>query len=152
MNRMFWKLFSSGLRRGAQQQNLTMTNAMSKIILIIDDEPDVVEVVAIRLRSKGYQTLFALDGQEGLRLAQQVHPALIILDFSLPKLPGKEVCRAIREDNDNAFSRTPIIMITGKGDDIDEVIMHVLGANYYLHKPFELEVFLSKVKELLDEE
>ncbi len=124
---------------------------MNNTILIIDDERDVVTVVEGRLQSQGYQTISAFDGEQGLFLARAVRPALIILDFSLPKLHGKEVCRAIREDEDKVFSRTPILMITGKGDDVDGVIMHVIGVNEYLSKPFEPEIFLSKVKALLGE-
>ncbi len=124
---------------------------MNNTILIIDDERDVVTVVEGRLQSQGYQTISAFDGEQGLFLARAVRPALIILDFSLPKLHGKEVCRAIREDEDKVFSRTPILMITGKGDDVDGVIMHVIGVNEYLNKPFEHEIFLSKIKALLGE-
>ncbi len=118
-------------------------------ILIIDDEPDLVKVVEARLQKNGYQTLAASDGEEGLRFAKEIRPALIILDLKLPKLAGEEICRAIREDQDKTFARTPILMLTVKSDDVDRVIGKVLGANHYLTKPFEPEVLLSKVKELL---
>ena len=127
-----------------------------KKILIIDDEPDLTDVVEARLQRNGYQTCVASDGQEGLRLAKEIRPSLIILDLKLPKLAGLEVCRAIREDRDSTFGRTPfsytpIIMLTGKSDDVDRVIGNVLGADHYFTKPFEPEVFLSKIKELLKE-
>ncbi len=118
-------------------------------ILIIDDEPDLVQAVEARLQRNGYQTITASDGQEGLRVAKETRPSLIILDLKLPKLAGEEVCRAIREDQDKTFARTPILMLTVKTDDVDRVIGKVLGANHYLTKPFESEVLLSKVKELL---
>lgn len=121
-----------------------------KKILIIDDEPDLVKVVELRFQRFGYQTLSASDGQEGLRLAIEIHPALIILDLILPKLAGEEVCRAIREDQDKMFSQTPILMLTAKTDDADRVIGKVLGANDYFTKPFESEVILSRVKELIN--
>ncbi len=75
--------------------------------MIIDDEPDQVYAVEAPLQSNGYQTVSAFDGQEGLRLAKELQPALIILDLNLPKLPGLEVCRAIREDRDATFDRPP---------------------------------------------
>ncbi len=121
-----------------------------KKILIIEDEPDVVRVVERRLKANGYEVLTASDGQEGLRLARKICPSLVILDLILPNLTGEEVCRAIREDQDKMFSRTPILMLTVKSDDVDRVIGKVLGANHYLTKPFEPEVLLSKVKELID--
>ena len=124
---------------------------VSKKILIIDDEPDLVQAVEARLQRNGYETITASDGQEGLRLAKAIRPALIILDLNLPKLAGEEVCRAIREDQDRIFNRTPILMLTAKTDDADRVIGKVLDANHYLTKPFESEVLLSKVKVLIDE-
>lgn len=123
----------------------------SKIILIIDDEPDLVKVVEGRLQGKGYQTISASDGQEGLRVAKEIRPALIILDLNLPKLAGLEVCRAIREDRDITFNGTPIIMLTCKSDVVDRVIGNVLGASHYFTKPCEFEVLLSKIKEMLKE-
>ena len=129
---------------------LNKVSPLSKRILIIDDEPDLVKVVGARFRGHGYQTLTASNGQEGLRLAKEICPALIILDLKLPKLAGEDVCRAIREDHDKIFRQTPILILTVKSDEVDRVIGKVLGANHYLTKPFEFEVLLSKVKELID--
>ncbi len=133
-----------------------MANQASKKILIIDDDPDQVYVIGAQLRTDGYETLSASDGQEGLRLAKEIRPALIVLDLNLPKLSGLEVCRGIREDRDPKFSRTPfsytpIVMLTGKSGEVDRLIGNVLGADQYLTKPVEPEVFLSRVKELLKE-
>lgn len=130
-----------------------MVDPAMKKILIVDDEPDHVYIVEEQLRLSGYQTLSASDGQEGLRLAKEIQPALIILDLNLPKLSGLEVCRAIREDRDETFKRTPfsytpIVMLTGNSGETDRIIGNVLGADDYLVKPFKSDVFLSKVKEL----
>ncbi len=125
-----------------------------KSILIVDDEPDMLKVVEAGLKANGYDVITAMDGEAGLAAAISLKPDLIILDLKLPKLAGLEVCRAIREDRDKAygptpFSCTPIIMMTGKGDDVDRVIGKVVGANHYFTKPFEYEVLLAKIKELL---
>ncbi len=116
---------------------------------MIDDNPDLTTVVEAELQLRGYRTLSASDGEEGLRLAKEARPSLIILDLNLPKLRGLEVCRRIREDQDKIFSRTPIVMLTALSRDTDRVIGNVLGANHYFTKPFEPEVFWSKVDELL---
>ncbi len=120
----------------------------NRTVLIVDDEPELAKAVEAVLKEEGYQTITAPNGEEGLRLAKEIRPALVILDWIMPKLPGLEVCRAIREDQDKTFRHTPIIMLTAKTDDVDRVIGNVLGANHYLTKPFQPEVLLSRVKEL----
>jgi len=133
-----------------------MAKSAGKKILIIDDEPDQVFAVEGPLRSSGYQTISASTGREGLRLAKETHPDLIVLDLNLPELPGLEVCRAIREDRDPTFNRTefsytPIVMLTGNVGDVDRVIGNVLGADDYFTKPFKTEAFMSKIRQLLKE-
>lgn len=122
-----------------------------KKILLIEDEQDIVVTMEYMLKEKGYEVCAAYDGEEGLRKAIQCRPDLIILDLKLPKLPGEEVCRRIRKRED-AAANTPIIMVTAKDLDVDRVIGRVIGANYYITKPFEMDNLLNKIKSLLGEE
>jgi len=120
---------------------------MGKRILIADDDVQLVDMLQIRLEANGYEVITAYDGQKALEKAQTQAPDLVILDLILPKLPGEEVCREIR-DNEKTTD-LPIIMLTGKTSDVDRVVGKVIGANYYIPKPFEDDELLSRVKELL---
>lgn len=118
-----------------------------KRILIIDDEPDVVRVVQARLTAAGYQSLAAFDGQEGYDKARQEKPDLIILDLMLPKLNGYQVCRLLKSDED--CKQIPIIIFTARAQESDIKTGLEVGADAYLTKPYNPEVLLSKVKELI---
>lgn len=118
-----------------------------KKILIADDNVQLVDMIKIRLESSGYEVITAYDGEKALEKVQTQSPDLVILDLILPKLPGEEVCREIRKDEKTA--ELPIIMVTGKTSDVDRVVGKVIGANYYISKPFENEELLDRVKELL---
>ena len=93
-----------------------------KKILIIEDNKDIRTVLARRMSSLGFETLMAEDGITGLEKARSGWPDVIILDLTLPKMSGQEVCKAIREDHNKEFARIPIIMLTGKTDEVDRVI------------------------------
>ncbi len=118
-----------------------------KRILLVDDEVELVKAIQIRLQQAGYEVLVAYNGQEGLEKAHREKPDLIILDLILPKMTGEHVCKEIRKDD--AIAATPVIMLTAKGEDADRVIGRVIGADYYMTKPFEYQVLLDKTKELL---
>lgn len=120
---------------------------MAKKILVIDDDVQLVGLIQIRLEANGYEVITAYDGWEALEKIRGQMPDLIILDLILPKLPGEEVCREIRKDEET--KDIPIIMLTGKSSDTDRVVGKVIGANYYMPKPFEASVFLEKVKKLI---
>ncbi len=120
---------------------------MAKLILIIEDEPDMVGMIKMRLEAAGYETKEALDGQEGLALAREEEPDLIILDLMLPKLDGYKLCRMLKFDE--KYRHIPIIMFTAKAQEGDIKLGKEVGVNAYITKPFESQVLLSKIKELL---
>ena len=117
-----------------------------KQVLIIEDERPLTDVLAYNLQREGYATAIAHDGQEGLRKAQILLPDLILLDLMLPLLNGLDVCRELR-----AGERTrdiPIIMLTAKAEETDQVVGFSLGADDYVTKPFSVKVLLQRIKAL----
>src|SRR5947209_755242 len=115
-------------------------------ILIIEDERDLTQVLSYNLQREGYEPLVAHDGQEGLRKAQTLLPDLIILDLMLPTLSGVEVCRELR-----AGERTrdiPIIILSARAEETDQVVGFSLGCDDYVTKPFSVKVLLQRIKAL----
>lgn len=115
-------------------------------ILIIEDERDLTELLVYNLQREGYETIVAHDGQEGLRKAQTLLPDLILLDVMLPALSGFDVCRELR-----AGERTreiPIIILSAKSEETDQVVGFSLGADDYVTKPFHVKVLLQRIKAL----
>src|SRR5437763_5963179 len=115
-------------------------------ILIIEDERALTQVLSYNLGREGYETTVAHDGQEGLRKAQMQLPDLIILDLMLPTMDGLEVCRELR-----AGERTrsvPILMLTAKSEETDQVVGFSMGADDYVTKPFSVKVLLQRIKAL----
>jgi len=117
---------------------------MSARILIVDDEPPIVDVLAYNLGRANYQVLIARDGEEALALARREQPDLIILDLMLPRLDGLEVCRALRRERD-----VPIIMLTARDAEVDRVVGLELGADDYVVKPFSVRELMVRVKNVL---
>ncbi len=115
---------------------------MAKKILIVEDERNIVDILAFNLAREGYGTLEALDGATGLKLAMEKDPDLILLDLMLPKMDGFEVCRRLRE----AGKATPIIMLTAREEETDKVLGLELGADDYITKPFSMRELLARVK------
>jgi DNA-binding response OmpR family regulator len=113
-------------------------------ILVVDDEPPIVNMLAYNLKQANYEVLIARDGEEALQLARREQPDLIILDIMLPKLDGLEVCRALRRDCD-----VPIIMLTARDDEVDRVVGLELGADDYVVKPFSVRELMVRVKNVL---
>jgi len=116
-------------------------------ILIIDDEPGVVELVQYNFQEAGFKVEAAMDGMEGLEKARANPPDLILLDVMLPKLDGLEVCKLLRGDPRTAAA--PIIMLTAKAAEIDRVLGLELGADDYVTKPFSPRELLLRVKKRL---
>jgi two-component system phosphate regulon response regulator PhoB len=115
-------------------------------ILVIEDERGLTEVLTYNLQREGYETVVAHDGQEGLRKAQTLLPDLILLDLMLPVLGGLEVCRELK-----AGERTrdiPIIMLTAKTEETDQVVGFSLGADDYVTKPFGVKALMARIKAL----
>ncbi|NCB32207.1 MAG: response regulator transcription factor [Clostridia bacterium] len=113
-------------------------------ILICDDQPMIHETLGVYLQSEGFEFNSAMDGEQALQMADSCRPDLIILDIMMPKKNGIDVCREIRGQ-----SRTPIIMLTAKGEEIDRILGLELGADDYIVKPFSAREVVARVKAVL---
>ena len=120
---------------------------MAKKILIVDDEPQFVDMISLRLTANGYEVMAACDGQEALQKAREEKPDLIILDLMLPKMDGYKVCGLLKADK--RFNTIPIILLTARGENADQGMSQEVGANAYMTKPFQASVLLEKIRELL---
>jgi len=116
-------------------------------ILVVDDEPEAVELVEFNLKQAGYAVTTAGDGAEGLKKARSQIPNLIVLDVMLPEMDGFEICKALRLDA--ATARVPILMLTAKAAEIDRVLGLELGADDYLTKPFSPRELLLRIKKII---
>ena len=116
-------------------------------MLIVDDEPDIVEFVQYNLRKEMYDTISAGDGPKAVQLARQHRPDLVLLDIMLPGLDGIEVCRSLKGSRETA--QIPIIMLTAKGDEADIVAGLEVGADDYVAKPFSMRLLLARMKAVM---
>ena len=124
-----------------------MSASLKQKILIVDDEPDAVEVVEFNLKQAGYDVVSAEDGAEALKKTRALLPSLVVLDVMLPEMDGLEVCKMLRRDP--ATAAIPIIMLTAKAAEIDRVLGLELGADDYLTKPFSPRELVLRVKKIL---
>lgn len=116
-------------------------------ILIVDDEPDILEFLKYNLLKEGYEVAIAADGEEGISIAEKERPNLIILDIMMPKMDGVEVCRYLR--NKPEFDKTVIAFLTAREEDYSQIAALDVGGDDYITKPIRPRVFLSRVKALL---
>ena len=114
-------------------------------ILVVDDEPNIVQLARLYLERDGYAVISVGDGQAALDAAQSQQPDLIVLDVMLPQVDGFEVCRRLRADD----NPVPIIMVTARDDDIDKILGLELGADDYLTKPFNPRELVARVRAVL---
>lgn len=121
---------------------------MNAKVLVVDDEPEILELVEFNFKAAGLQTLTAADGAEGLQKARAQQPALIVLDLMLPGIDGMEVCKILRRDP--ATAGIPILMLTAKASEIDRIVGLEIGADDYLTKPFSPRELVLRVKKLLN--
>lgn len=117
---------------------------MSAKILIVDDEPPIIDVLAYNLKRANYEVIIARNGEQALAQARREQPDLIILDLMLPRLDGLEVCRILRRERD-----VPIIMLTARDAEVDRVVGLELGADDYVVKPFSVRELLARVRNVL---
>ena len=121
---------------------------MSKAkLLIVDDESGLVEMLSLRLEANDYQVISASDGQDGLDKARSELPDLIILDVMLPKIDGYKVCRMLKFDE--KYKQIPVILFTARTQASDIKLGADVGADAYITKPFEPDILLDKVAQLL---
>lgn len=116
-------------------------------ILIVDDDPDILDILKLTLEGEGYEVIEAMDGEEALKKAYNRAPNFIILDYKMPKVDGYEVCRILKKDI--LLRHLPIIMLTAKGELMDKVKGIDAGADDYVVKPFEPQELLARVKMVL---
>ena len=116
-------------------------------ILVVDDEPDILEFLEYNLNKEGYQVLTASNGEEGLVLAETEKPDLIILDIMMPKMDGVEVCRTLRSKP--MFDKALIAFLTAREEDYSQIAALEVGGDDYITKPIRPRVFMSRVKALL---
>jgi diguanylate cyclase (GGDEF)-like protein len=116
-------------------------------ILIVDDDPDIRDILKIVLREENYEVLEACDGEEALKIINSKPLNLVLLDYKIPKLDGRQVCRLVKKDL--LLSHLPIIMLTGKGDVNDKVDGIDAGADDYMVKPFEPKELLARIRMIL---
>lgn len=124
-----------------------MTDAIQprKKVLIVEDDRAMILGLAENLKFEGYDVLTATDGETGLRLALEKLPDLILLDIVLPGLTGYQVCKAIRDEG----RRTPIVMLTARGEEVDKITGFDMGADDYITKPFSVRELLARIKAVL---
>lgn len=113
-------------------------------ILVVDDDPQIREVLGVALERAGFSTVMARDGAEGLAKAQTADPALAVLDIGLPEMDGLELCKAIRRDSD-----LPILFLTARDDEVDRILGLELGGDDYVTKPFSPRELVARVRAIL---
>jgi DNA-binding response OmpR family regulator len=117
---------------------------MSQKILVVDDEREIIKLVKAYLEQAGFKVVTAADGQEGLTVFRHERPDLVVLDLSLPRIDGLDVCRTIRRESD-----TPVIMLTARVEEHDRLIGLELGADDYMIKPFSPREVVARVRAVL---
>src|SRR3954447_10237002 len=124
-----------------------MDNASGRNILIVEDESDVTDLLALNLSKAGFKTAAAADGASRLQKARDDRPDFIILDLMLPKMSGLEVCRILKSDT--ATSHIPILMLTAKAEEIDRIVGLEFGADDYVTKPFSPREVTLRIRAIL---
>src|SRR5438067_1930834 len=117
--------------------------ARRKKILVVDDERDLVELIALNLQRSGYEYLLAHDGNTGLEMARKQSPDLIVLDLMMPGMSGQDV--AARLKGDPSTASIPILMLTAKSEETDIIVGLSMGADDYVTKPFSMKVLMARI-------
>ncbi|WP_461790736.1 response regulator transcription factor [Pedobacter sp.] len=123
-----------------------MSTAKQKI-LIVDDEPDILELIEYNLKKEGYQVFLASNGQEGINVAKKVQPDLIILDIMMPKMDGIEACRLMRAIPE--FKNTFMVFLTARSEEYSEIAGFNVGADDYIAKPIKPRALVSRINAIL---
>ncbi|MEY4289120.1 MAG: hypothetical protein RLZZ30_1208 [Bacteroidota bacterium] len=127
--------------------SIPMENSKGHTILIVDDEPDILEFLSYNIRKEGFKVYVASNGQEALRIVQQINPSLILLDVMMPVMDGIETCQIIRKD---LHLNQPIIaFLTARTEDYAQIAGFEAGADDYINKPIRPRLLLSKIESLL---
>jgi two-component system alkaline phosphatase synthesis response regulator PhoP len=124
-----------------------MENLKGHTILLVDDEADILEFLSYNLRKEGYKVFTATDGEEGVRMTQQIQPSLILMDIMMPKMDGIEACQFIRKDLN--LQQPIIAFLTSRAEDYAQIAGFEAGADDYITKPIRPRLLISKVESLL---
>ena len=111
-----------------------------KLILVVDDEKNILDIIVFNLQNEGYETVSAMDGEQAIEMQKKYNPDLILLDVMLPKADGFTVCKTIRQ-----YSNVPIIMLTARADEVDKIMGLELGADDYITKPFSMKELSARI-------
>ncbi len=117
---------------------------MTHKVLVVEDEPALVDTLEYNLLKQGYEVVIAMDGAKALDMARRERPDVVVLDIMLPVMDGFEVCRILRQE-----TNVPILMLTARTDEVDEIVGLEVGADDYLSKPFSMRELMARVKALL---
>src|ERR687889_611591 len=139
-----WRTGSNHYPRYNPREGVGEVEASVAKILVVDDEPNIREVVGLYLRRDGHEVVSATDGEEALEVFGRSEPDLVVLDLMLPKLSGLEVCRRMR-----AKRRVPLIMLTARGEEEERIVGLSLGADDYVVKPFSPRELAARVAAVL---
>jgi DNA-binding response OmpR family regulator len=120
---------------------------MTQKVMVVEDEPVLLDTLAYNLKKQGYEVVTASDGQQAIQLARKERPSLLILDLMLPGMDGFEVCRVLRQE-----MAVPILMLTARADEVDKVVGLEVGADDYMTKPFSMRELMARVKAMLRRE
>jgi two-component system alkaline phosphatase synthesis response regulator PhoP len=121
--------------------------AKTKKILIVDDEPDIIEFLQYNLKREGFEVISASDGKQGIQVAEREKPDLILLDIMMPEIDGVETCRQLRSNK--AFDQTPIAFLTARDEDFSQITALDVGGDDYITKPIKPRVLLSRINALI---
>jgi len=124
-----------------------MENSKGHTILLVDDEPDILEFLSYNIRKEGYKVFTANNGEEGVKLTQQLSPSLILLDVMMPKMDGIETCQIIRKDLN--ITQPIIAFLTSRAEDYAQIAGFEAGADDYISKPIRPRLLISKIESLL---
>jgi DNA-binding response OmpR family regulator len=137
---------AGGRRRAAESAGTVSTQRLGRV-LVVEDEKDVAELIRYNLSREGYDVLLASNGADGLRLARQSRPDVILLDLMVPQLNGWEVCRRLKQDPETRG--IPVIMVTGRVEEGDKVLGFEMGADDYVTKPFSPRELLARIRAII---
>jgi two-component system alkaline phosphatase synthesis response regulator PhoP len=126
---------------------LQMENYKGHTILLIDDEPDILDFLSYNLKKEGFKVFTANNGEEGVKMTQQMNPSLILLDVMMPKMDGIETCQIIRRDLN--ITQPIIAFLTSRSEDYSQIAGFEAGADDYINKPIRPRLLISKVESLL---
>ncbi len=120
---------------------------MSKLIAIVDDEPDILELISIHLEKNGYHSEVFLNGESFMDFLKNSHPDLIVLDLMLPDMDGLEICKYLKRQD--TLDSIPVIMLTAKSEEVDKILGLELGADDYVTKPFSPKELVARIRAVL---